>query len=114
MTRALAGLAVALMGTALLALDAGPDALVFEGLGPGVPVAGRPDAGRNPDHPPTDAMTIGPGTHELLIRVRGEQYATGGVFARLVRGRAAADPARVSTRPLPAPRSSREAGPRAP
>ncbi len=43
------------------------------------------DAGRNPDHPPTDAMSIGPGTHELLVRVRGGQYATGGFFARLVR-----------------------------
>jgi hypothetical protein len=43
------------------------------------------DAGRNPDHPPTDTLSIGAGTHELLVRVRGGQYATGGFFARLVR-----------------------------
>jgi len=54
----------------------------FDGYLTRGPVAWH-DAGVNPDHPPTDAMSIGPGTHELLIRVRGGQYATGGFFARL-------------------------------
>jgi len=58
------------------------------------------DAGRNPDHPPTDVLSLGPGAHQLLVRVRGGQYATGGFFARLVRGPVVADDVRVSTVPL--------------
>jgi hypothetical protein len=43
------------------------------------------DFGRNPDHPRTNGYSLlGPGTHRLLVRVRGGQYATGGFFARLV------------------------------
>jgi hypothetical protein len=42
------------------------------------------DFGRNPDHSPTDWVDLGAGTHRVLIRVRGGQYATGGFFARVV------------------------------
>ncbi len=44
------------------------------------------DFGRNPEHPPTGGYTtLGPGSHDILIRVRGGDYATGGFFARLTR-----------------------------
>jgi len=78
----------------------------FDGYLTRDPVAWH-DAGRNPDHPPTDVLSIGPGTHELLIRVRGGQYATGGFFARLVRSRRAAKEAVAATIPLSAPRVAR-------
>jgi hypothetical protein len=43
------------------------------------------DFGRNPEHPRTNGYgELGPGSHRLLVRVRGGQYATGGFFARLV------------------------------
>jgi hypothetical protein len=43
------------------------------------------DFGRNPEHPRTNGYTeLGPGSHQLMVRVRGGQYATGGFFARLV------------------------------
>ncbi|MCP3956465.1 MAG: hypothetical protein GY719_01290 [bacterium] len=34
---------------------------------------------------PGDGLPLEPGTHHLLLRVRGGQYATGGFFARVVR-----------------------------
>ncbi|MGE0042666.1 MAG: hypothetical protein AB7H88_16245 [Vicinamibacterales bacterium] len=43
------------------------------------------DAGLNPDHPPTASVSLPPGRHEVLVRVRGGQYASGGFFAWLVR-----------------------------
>jgi hypothetical protein len=44
------------------------------------------DVGRNPDHPPTDWIDLGPGVHHVLVRIRGGVYASGGFFARLVDG----------------------------
>ncbi|MGD8329245.1 MAG: hypothetical protein PVJ49_07390, partial [Acidobacteriota bacterium] len=44
------------------------------------------DVGRNPDHPPTDSLSLEPGVHNVLVRVRGGAYASGGFFARLVMG----------------------------
>jgi hypothetical protein len=43
------------------------------------------DFGRNPDHPPTVSIPLEPGNHEVLVRVRGGVYASGGFFARVVR-----------------------------
>jgi len=41
------------------------------------------DFGRNPRHPPTSWIELGPGAHTVLVRVRGGRYASGGFFARL-------------------------------
>lgn len=43
------------------------------------------DLGRNPDHPATARMPLEPGVNDVLIRVRGGIYATGGFFARVAR-----------------------------
>jgi hypothetical protein len=43
------------------------------------------DFGRNPEHPPTVSIPLGPGDHQVLVRVRGGVYASGGFFARVVR-----------------------------
>ncbi len=44
------------------------------------------DFGRNPEHDAPDAWdTLEPGTHHILVRVRGGRYASGGFFARVVR-----------------------------
>lgn len=42
------------------------------------------DFGRNPEHPPTDALRLREGMNRILIRVRGGVYASGGFFARVV------------------------------
>ncbi len=43
------------------------------------------DFGRNPEHPRTNGYgELDLGTHRLLVRARGGQYATGGFFTRLV------------------------------
>ena len=45
------------------------------------------DFGRNPEHTAPDEWdTLEPGTHRILVRVRGGQYASGGFFARVARG----------------------------
>ena len=57
------------------------------------------DFGRNPEHPRTNGYTpLGPGVHDILIRVRGGAYATGGFFARLARQ--PADPALAECPPI--------------
>jgi len=42
------------------------------------------DVGVNPEHEPTDWIDLEPGTHRVLVRVRGGVYAAGGFFARVV------------------------------
>jgi hypothetical protein len=43
------------------------------------------DFGRNPEHPHTGwSVPLSRGTNDVVVRVRGGQYATGGFFARVV------------------------------
>ncbi len=44
------------------------------------------DFGRNPEHPHTNgSVPLSHGNNDVVIRVRGGQYATGGLYARVVR-----------------------------